>query len=108
MTVQSAAGGRWELHSVLGYIKQVEAAYGVSIKFWLDFRPAGGGNVEVFIFAWGSGAIFDLLPPRITPRPTEVHTEEENYLGEALYYAVKYMELAFHGVREPLGARPSL
>jgi hypothetical protein len=104
----STAGARWELHSVLGYIKQVEICYGVSLKFWLDFRPAGDSNTELFVFAWGSGTAFDLLPDRFAPRPTQIHPSEENYLGEAIYYAVKYLETGFHSVREPLGARPSL
>lgn len=108
MTNPSTAGSRWEIHKVLAYIMQVEAAYDVSLKFWLDFRGNGTGNLDLCVYAWGSGSIFDLIPEGRVPYPAAVQVEEAHALGEAIYYSVNYIERLFNGVREPIGTRPSL
>jgi hypothetical protein len=105
---QTEQGARWRFSRVLDYVIRVENAYGVSLKFWIKFKPGAGGRSDLFVYAAGSGSIFDLLPDAMGVSYAEVMEDEENNLGEALYYAVLHLEQRFNKIREPLGPRPSL
>lgn len=107
MTVDQP-GSRYSLPRVIHYIQSVEAAYNVSLKFWLELRISGGGDAVASVLCWGSGDTFDLIPSGIQPRASEIHPDEENGLGEAIYYAVLFVDRYLGKLREPIGARPSL
>lgn len=40
----------------------IEKEYQCSIKFWVTVTLKPGGRVEYTLFAYGSGAVFDILP----------------------------------------------
>lgn len=107
MTVDQP-GTRYTMPRVLRYVQSVEAAYNVSLKFWLELRAAGDGSTAVSVLCWGSGSAFDLLPEGIQPRPSEVYLDEQDGLGEAIYYSVLFVERYLGKLREPVGSRPSL
>lgn len=108
MTEPSAAVRKYKMPRVYAYIRQVEVAYGISIKSWVDFRPAGGADPDLCVFSWGSGDAFDLIPEGVQPRAFVIYTEESDGLGEALYYSVRYIQTLIEAIREPLGPPPAL
>lgn len=99
---------RWQFRRVLEYVVQVERAYAVSLKFWVNFKAENGVEPILYLYATGSGRIFDLLPEAHHVKRAEVNELEENNLGEALYYATLHLEMHFNKTREPVGPRPSL
>jgi len=108
MTTGSAAHGRYTHARVLRYLQSVEAAYDVSLKFWVNARKDAGASPDIHLFCWGSGAAFELIPEGIPPRAITVYDDEEDSLPEALYWSISSVERLLNRVREPIGTRPVL
>lgn len=108
MSESSAAAGKYSMPRVYSYIRKVEVAYGVSLKFWLDLREDSTGEPALSVFSWGSGDAFDLIPEGIQPYPSVIYSDEENALGEALFFAVLFVARCLGKVKEPLGPPPTL
>jgi len=108
VVISSTPQGRYEMDKVLNYILAVEAAYAVSIHFFLSLERPAGDRAIASVSIGASGSIIDLLPGGYWVRPVEVVDEEPYALGEALYYAVLFLEKVMYKCREPIGARPAL
>lgn len=108
MSQASATPNRYNLARVQRYLQSVEAAYGISIKFWLRLGEGTGGVPVILLYAWGSGEAFDLIPSGIQPRGVTVDGEEVNSLGEALYWSICFVAMLIDKVKEPIGPRLSL
>lgn len=108
MSDQSAAGSRHAMPRVMKYIQALEGAYNVSLNFWLNFRVGDGTDPVVIVFCWGAGSAFDAIPLGLQPRGVEVDFDEDEPLGEAIYYAALFVEMILSKAVEPIGPRPSL
>jgi hypothetical protein len=108
MVSGSQPGARYQLDKVLDYVLAVELAYGVSIHFFLSVERVLGRPAVARVAVGASGSIMDLVPEGYWVRPVEVCDEEPNAIGEAIYYAVLFLEKVLYKIREPIGARPAL
>lgn len=99
---------RFNFRRVMDYVRQVEDSYSVSLKFWVNIGKEEAADPPLYLYATGSGSIFDLLPQTDHVKWALVYENEENNIGEALYYATQHLEMHFYKNREPIGARPSL
>jgi hypothetical protein len=86
-------------YSVHSYLVRLEAVYGVSIKFWLDYLGNGIGGADLFVFVSGSGALFDDIPAYRLPCKQVIHQDEPYAIGQAQFFALRNLELLLSSVR---------
>lgn len=74
----------------------IEDEYHVSIRFWIDLRKPVNGSVECWMYASGSGAIFDSMPNRDGVCASRILQTQNGNIYPALWTALSQLEFNFH------------
>jgi hypothetical protein len=76
----------------------MEKEYDCCIKFWVDVRLQESGRYEIWLCAYGSGSIFDLLGDHYPVFRARVLSAQEGNLYPAMWSTLISMESSFRRV----------
>lgn len=107
MLTEAIRGAIATRKSVHEYLTEMENHYDCSIKFWISIEKPPDKEVSVYVYASGSGAVFDRLKSDRGVVHSRVLDAQQGSIYPALRACLLQLEFEFAGVTIPVtNARP--